>query len=267
MDFLRGIQEQLGVGGGASSSLPTTTAPPASGAVPAVGVGGNVGPSAAGNKAGLLADWQSYQHDVEGGSGVAGAAGTVAQTATDIAQNLGAFFQQQYARVADTASAVASGTGQTLEEATGLPSATQLTYFAAFLGAGLLFLSLAVFVFLPMIILAPGKFALTFTLGCVSVLAALASLRGWRAQLTAAMQRDRLPFTAGYAASVLATLYAALVAKSYLLSLGCSGLQAVALCYYVAAYFPGGVESVRYWLSWVGSAAASCARGLFAAAR
>jgi hypothetical protein len=264
MDFLRGIQEQLGVGGGgASSSLPTT-APAGGGTVPAVGSGGN-------KKAGLLADWQSYSHDVEGGGGGAAgaanaAANNVAQAATDLASNLGSFFQQQYARVADTAAAVASGNGPSLEEATGLPSTTQLTYFAAFLGAGLLFLSLAVFVFLPMIILTPAKFALTFTLGCVSVLAALASLRGWKAQLSAALQRDRLPFTAGYAVSVLATLYAALVAKSYLLSLGCSAAQAVALCYYVAAYFPGGVESVRYWLSWVVSAAGSCARGLFSAA-
>lgn len=263
MDFLRGLQDQLGIGGGAS--LPTTTAGAGAattnaaagggggGRVPAVGGGA---PSNA-KPGSLLADWQSYQSsDVEGGGGVAGA---LPQAATDFASTVGAFFQTQYARVADAASAAPAA----LEGATGLPSATQFTYFAAFLGAGLLFLALATFVFLPVIILAPAKFALTFTLGCVSILAALASLRGWQAQLSAALQRERLPFTAGYAASVLATLYAALIAKSYLLSLGCSAAQAVALAYYVAAYFPGGVDSVRYWLSMVASAAGSCARGLF----
>lgn len=260
MDFLRGLQDQLGIGGGASTSLPTTTTGGAAGGggrVPAVA------PSNAAKPGSLLADWQSYQQsDVEGGAGAGGAASAAAaaqSAATDLAATVGSFFQAQYTRVADAAGAAPAA----FEGATGLPSATQLTYFAAFLGAGVLFLALATFLFLPVIILAPAKFALTFTLGCVSVLAALASLRGWQAQLSAALQRERLPFTAGYAASVLATLYAALIAKSYLLSLACSGLQAVALAYYAAAYFPGGTDSVRYWLSMVASAAGSCARGLF----
>jgi hypothetical protein len=260
MDFLRSLQEQLGVvggGGGASTSSGTATAggPGAfgGGSVPSA----SAPPASNAEPGSLLADWQSYQGDVEGGAG--GAAAGAAQAATDLASNIGSFFSAQYARVADAAAAAPAA----LEGASGLPSSTQLTYFAAFLGAGVIFLALATFVFLPMIILAPAKFALTFTLGCVSVLAALASLKGWQAQLTAALQRERLPFTGFYAASVVATLYAALVAKSYLLSLGCSGLQAVALCYYVAAYYPGGTESVRYWLSWVASAAGSCLRGLF----
>lgn len=46
-----------------------------------------------------------------------------------------------------------------------IPSATQFTYFACLLGGGLVFLSLSFFVFLPIIIIAPSKFALTFTLG------------------------------------------------------------------------------------------------------
>jgi hypothetical protein len=260
MDYLRGLQDQLGIGGGAS--LPTTT-------TAAAGTNGRVAPAVGGNSANggakpgsLLADWQSYQqHDVEGGSGGATtSAQGAARAATDFAASVGTFLQAQYERVADAASSAPSA----LEGATGLPSSTQLTYFAAFLGAGLLFLALATFVFLPVIILAPAKFALTFTLGCVLVLAALASLRGWRAQLSAATQRERLPFTAGYAASVLATLYAALVAKSYLLSLACSALQAVALSFYVGAFFPGGVDSVRYFSGMIAGAAGSCARGLFA---
>jgi len=256
MDFFRGLQAQLGVGGASTSSGTGVTA----GGPGAFG-GGSV-PSASNAKPGsLLADWQLYQQqggDVEGGGGVGGPAAGAAQAATDLASNVGAFFSAQYARVADAAAAAPAA----LEGATGLPSTTQLTYFAAFLGAGLIFLALAIFVFLPMIILAPAKFALTFTLGCVSVLASLAALKGWRAQLRAAAQPDRLPFTGFYAASVAATLYAALVAKSYLLSLGCSGLQAVALCYYIAAYFPGGPDALKGWLSYAASAAGSCLRGL-----
>ena len=42
-----------------------------------------------------------------------------------------------------------------------MPSTTQWTYFAAFFGAGMLFLLLSVFIFLPIIILAPTKFGRT----------------------------------------------------------------------------------------------------------
>lgn len=253
----------MGSGGASTSSGATATAggPGAfgGGSVPAVGRGGAPNGNNNAKPGSLLADFQQYQQgggDVEAGNGVGGAAQAAI---TDLAGTVGAFFSAQYTRVAAAAAAAPSA----FEEASGMPSTTQLTYFAAFLGAGLIFLALATFVFLPMIILAPAKFALTFTLGCVSVLASLASLKGWRSQLRAAAQRERLPFTGFYAASVVATLYAALVAKSYLLSLACSGLQAVALCYYVAAYFPGGPEALKGWLSWAANAAGSCVRGLF----
>jgi hypothetical protein len=54
------------------------------------------------------------------------------------------------------------------------------------------------------------------------------------------------------------TLYAALIMKSYVLSLLCSGLQVVALLYYLTSYYPGGTSSVKFMLSMFGSAASSC---------
>ncbi len=54
------------------------------------------------------------------------------------------------------------------------------------------------------------------------------------------------------------TLYAALVMHSYLLSLGCSALQAVALVYYVTSLFPGGAQAASYMMRLFYSAAAGC---------
>lgn len=64
--------------------------------------------------------------------------------------------------------------------------------------------------------------------------------------------------------SVLLTLYAALIMHSYVLSLFCSGLQVVALLYYLTSYYPGGTSSVRYMLGIFGSAAGSCFSGVSA---
>lgn len=57
------------------------------------------------------------------------------------------------------------------------------------------------------------------------------------------------------------TLYAALVMKAYILSLVCSGLQVVALLYYLTSYYPGGTSSVKFVLGMFGSAASSCFSG------
>lgn len=63
---------------------------------------------------------------------------------------------------------------------------------------------------------------------------------------------------AGYIGAVVLTLYAALIMKSYVLSLVCSALQVVALLYYLTSYYPGGTSSVKFLLSMFSSAASSC---------
>jgi hypothetical protein len=97
--------------------------------------------------------------------------------------------------------------------------------FFALTGGGVFFLFMAFFVFLPVVILAPSKFALSFTIGCCLVFSGFAALKGWRRQAAQMLARDRLPFTAGYLGSVALTLYASIFMGSYLLSLVASGLQ------------------------------------------
>lgn len=58
-------------------------------------------------------------------------------------------------------------------------------------------LLLAFIVFLPVIILSPSKFALSFTAGCLLIMAGFAQLRGWKQQLSHMFSAERLPFSSG----------------------------------------------------------------------
>jgi hypothetical protein len=146
----------------------------------------------------------------------------------------------------------------------GFPTGDQLTLFLALAGGGAFFLFLAIFVLLPAIAIAPSKFALAFTIGCCLVLSGFAALKGWRRQAAAMFARDRLPFTLGYLGSIALTLYASVFMRSYLLSLLASALQAVALAYYFASFYPGGTDSVKWVLGMCGSGLGRCFSMLFA---
>lgn len=78
-----------------------------------------------------------------------------------------------------------------------IPSSQQLAYMFAFLAAGGVFLTLAFMIFLPMIVFTPSKFALSFTLGCLLIMAGFSQLRGWRQQLAHMFSQERLMFTSG----------------------------------------------------------------------
>ena len=78
-----------------------------------------------------------------------------------------------------------------------MPSANQLVYFATLLASGIAFLIMAFTVFLPVVILAPSKFAVCFTAGSSLILSAFAALRGWRNQLEHMLTSDRIFFTTG----------------------------------------------------------------------
>ena len=77
-----------------------------------------------------------------------------------------------------------------------MPSTQQWAYFLAFLAAGMVFMAIAFVVFLPLIIVAPGKFAITFTLGSALVMGGFAALRGFKQQAMHMISRERLPFSA-----------------------------------------------------------------------
>lgn len=78
-----------------------------------------------------------------------------------------------------------------------VPGTSQYVYFAAFAGVGVFLLLLSFFVFLPIIILRPSKFAITFSLGSALILLSLGFLRGWKAMFGHLSSKERLPPTAG----------------------------------------------------------------------
>lgn len=65
-----------------------------------------------------------------------------------------------------------------------------------------MFLALSFFVFLPMILFAPSKFATAFTLGSVLVITAFAMLRGPRTIFNQLVSRDKAIFSFTYVASI-----------------------------------------------------------------
>mmetsp|Transcript_7582 Transcript_7582/g.25789 ORF Transcript_7582/g.25789 Transcript_7582/m.25789 type:complete len:257 (+) Transcript_7582:2-772(+) len=141
----------------------------------------------------------------------------------------------------------------------GLPYHRRLQYFAVLLLTGAANLVLAG-AFLPVVVLRPGKFSLFFTLGNALVLAAIAVLRGARAQARAMCGWQRAPFTAAYLGTAALTLYSALVARSHAAVLVFSLLQALALAHFVASYVPGGHRALRF-VGGVGRRAASLVCG------
>ena len=78
-----------------------------------------------------------------------------------------------------------------------MPNTQQFAYFFAFIGSGLVFMIIAFSVFLPLIVVAPSKFALSFTVGSFLVMAGFAALRGLKQQASHMLSAQRLPFTAG----------------------------------------------------------------------
>jgi len=77
--------------------------------------------------------------------------------------------------------------------------------FQVSIGLGLasfvLFL-MAFFVFLPMVIFVPGKFALSFTIGSLLLIACLAIMRGPRKTLTGLVSREKVIFSGSYILSL-----------------------------------------------------------------
>lgn len=201
----------------------------------------------------VLSEWNKYSQESGGGN----QSDKILNQMEEGSASMQQFFSSSLSRVTNGVQGISSGMNAQVSSLQ-MPSSTQLAYFAAFLGSGVIFLVLAFTIFLPVIMLAPSKFAICFTIGSVLVLSAFVSLRGWRHQLTHMFSADRLLFTLAYAGSMAGTLYAALSLHSYVLSLVFCTAQVVALLYYTLSYFPGGVHGLKYVLYSFQSAVMRC---------
>eukprot|EP00160_Parvularia_atlantis_P001421 Unigene11137_Nuclearia_a/m.34087 Unigene11137_Nuclearia_a/g.34087 ORF Unigene11137_Nuclearia_a/g.34087 Unigene11137_Nuclearia_a/m.34087 type:complete len:208 (+) Unigene11137_Nuclearia_a:102-725(+) len=127
----------------------------------------------------------------------------------------------------------------------GLTRWQRLIAFAALLAGGAACLGLA-FLTLPMLVLRPGKFAVSYTVGSVLVLASFAMLTGPVAYAKSLVANDRVAFTAVYFGSLGMTLYSAIFAYNYFFVVLCALVQLVAMLWYVASFFPGGVAAFSF---------------------
>lgn len=116
--------------------------------------------------------------------------------------------------------------------------------FAAVFSVGMLFIfcSLAS---LPTLLIHPQKFAITFTLGSITLLSSFVIFSGPKALVTSMTQRDKLPFSTLYVIGLIGTLWATLFLKSYVLTAIFALTQATALLYFMASYLPGGKATVN----------------------
>ncbi|KDO24552.1 hypothetical protein SPRG_10367 [Saprolegnia parasitica CBS 223.65] len=112
--------------------------------------------------------------------------------------------------------------------------------------------------FLPLLLIRPSKFALSFSLGSVLALSAIAALRGWKSYCLSLVQPAHLLLTTLYLTSLVSTLYACLIMGSYVYVILSASLQLITLGYFLLSAFPGGVAA----LNTTGRIVAKSAKGI-----
>eukprot|EP00913_Durusdinium_trenchii_P033292 g31167.t1 len=113
-----------------------------------------------------------------------------------------------------------------------------ITFFVLLILGGLLMA--ASFASLPMLLLAPQKFAFVFTTGSACILGALCSLKGMQAFLAHLTTPERRPLSIGFLGSMAGTLWASMWYRSALLTIVFSVAQISSLLWFFISYIPGG---------------------------
>jgi len=125
-------------------------------------------------------------------------------------------------------------------------SPMKLIQSAAIFFVGMMMITMSLS-FLPLLPIAPSKFALLFSLGSMLVLGSVSWLKGPVSFASAVLQRDKLPFTVCYGIGLGGTLWATIIAKSYILTGVFVFGQVVGLLYFLASYVPGGKVVLNFF--------------------
>lgn len=144
------------------------------------------------------------------------------------------------------------GTQQNIEE----PSWMQLSRMERIIGflcclAGSIVCFVTSFFLFPVLALKPRKFAMIWTLGTLLFVASFGVLQGPNHYIRHLISRERVVFTTVFVSSVLATIYAAMIAKSTLLTIFCGIIEIFAVLYYTLSYFPFGALAVTWFTSYL----------------
>ncbi|CAJ1402830.1 unnamed protein product [Effrenium voratum] len=167
--------------------------------------------------------------------------------------------QQNFTDLTGKAKGLAKQASTTISE-----NAISKERWMMFFGGALLgcFLMSLAFFFLPMVVLVPQKFALLFTLGSLCFLGSFSALKGHSAFLRHLLSRSRLVFTLTYATSMVGTLWASLIYRSYLLAMLFSAIQVSTLVWFLVSYIPGGRRALGFLtnMAWrLGKGCCKCA--------
>jgi hypothetical protein len=118
----------------------------------------------------------------------------------------------------------------------------RLQVFVLLLCLSVLFFGLGFVIGMPLLTVRPQKFALSFTCGSITFMSSFAILRGPIPHLVSMLNVERIHFTTIYITSMILTLYATFNVRGmtgYVMVLGCSALQLVALVWYLITFLPG----------------------------
>ncbi|XP_018897211.2 uncharacterized protein [Bemisia tabaci] len=107
---------------------------------------------------------------------------------------------------------------------------------------------------IPVLLLKARKFALLFSLGSLFFLFSFSFLWGPLAHLQGLCARDRLPFSAAYVSTLLATLYGALWLQSAAFTVLMAVLQLIALVWFLFTAIPGGQSGLSFMTRFFSSA-------------
>ena len=116
-------------------------------------------------------------------------------------------------------------------------------YFMLFLGGGILLIILSLMM-LPLVVIAPQKFSLFFSLGSLLILSSFAFLQDPITYFKSFFTGQNAIFSACYLGSLLISLYASLIMKKYIPTLLSTALQFMALLYYTFSKFPNGMRMI-----------------------
>ncbi|EEY63414.1 uncharacterized protein PITG_15138 [Phytophthora infestans T30-4] len=121
---------------------------------------------------------------------------------------------------------------------------TRFKYFVGMAMLGMLFFGMAS-IFLPLIMVRPSKFALSFTLGSMCCMGAFAMLKGPAAYISGLLQPNRLLLTSAYFVTLGCTLYSCLILGNYVFVVLSSVMQLMTLGSFALSAFPGGNSSLK----------------------
>ena len=114
-------------------------------------------------------------------------------------------------------------------------------------GSGLITISIFL---MPYIVIVPHKVSMLINLGSLCILGSFGFLKGFYNYFVAdLLLGPRKLYFLGYLCSSLLSLYASLIAKSYIFTLFTLIIEVIFLLYFICASFPGGRTGLSYIFS------------------